>query len=191
MDLDSSSKLRQEKRQEKREYYSEVVLILFCPFRCLEDLRRQGQTFWDSYLEKEDSLLSDPVTFERLKNMQNWHESFYRSNRTLEEPHFDNDFIKEVAMEEEDDEEDDLLDLLDVEEFEDDDLMPSDEFVKSLVSLGIKNPLKLQPQKEKRLVVSSEEAQHAMDQLPTTSSKREFVPPGRAKLGTAVEVKNK
>lgn len=184
LDLHGKSGLSDAERTERREYYGQAVLICFYPFRCIEDLRNEGQSWWDAFLEREDELLADPKTTDILKNLQEWHESFCRASRNTEELHLHveqeiEDCEEDKGTDEESEiDEDEAFDQLAEEATE-----TTHHLVDVLSSLGSKNPLKLKPIPEKRFEVSSERATQAIQDMPKKRSRNSFVLPTRAKLG--------
>ena len=191
LDLHESSSLDEADRAENREYYGQAVLILFYPFRCVEDLRSESQSWWEAFLEKEETLLSDPVTCDILQNLQDWHESFCRSGRK-EEPDLEEEFEHDDGEENEDIEEDTLMHLPEDEENEldDVDLGTSKEFLEALASLGLSNPLKLKPQPEKKITISPADVQKAIQDMPKRRSRNAFVLPGRELVGERIATNN-
>lgn len=188
LDLHESSPLDEAVRLEKREYYGQAVLIFFYPFRCVEDLRNEGQSWWEAFLDKEETLLSDPVTRDILQNLQDWHESFCRSGRK-EEPDLEEEFEHDEG-EENGDIEDDHLPDDEENDIDDVDLGTSKEFLEALASLGISNPLKLRPQLEKQTTISIQDVEKAIQDMPKRRSRNAFMLPGRELVGERIAPSN-
>ncbi len=62
-----------------REYYGQAVLIMFQPFRTLQDLHDEKESWWEAYVRKSAILESKEETCRILWNMQNYYESFKSS----------------------------------------------------------------------------------------------------------------
>ena len=190
LDLAENSSLSAADRTEKREYYAEAVLIFFFPFRCVEDLRREGQSWWEAFLEKEEELLSNRITRDILQNLQDWHESFCRTGMR-EEPDLDEEFEHDDGIQAEDDEEDNLMDHPEEDEEQQEEFGTAKEFLDSLAALGSSNPLKLTPQPQKRVEISTEDVKQAIRDMPKKRSRSDFKLPGRETLGERIPPRSK
>ena len=89
-DLQEDSDLQIEERYERREKYGQAALIIFFPFRDIEDLRDPSTFWWDSYLKRKTTLDDSAKTKEIIHNIQNYYESFCRTRMNGHEPDFTN-----------------------------------------------------------------------------------------------------
>ena len=60
--------LQTKERYERKEKYDQAALIMFFPFREIEDLR---DPWWYSYLKRKTTLDDSPKTKEIIHNIQN------------------------------------------------------------------------------------------------------------------------
>jgi len=78
LDLQGDSKLDTEERDCRREQYAQGVLIMFRPFRSLQDLLNDGETWWQAYERQLPAIQQDKAAYAVIRNMQNYYESFCR-----------------------------------------------------------------------------------------------------------------
>lgn len=124
LDLDTHQEENSERPEDvqgavKRELYTQGTLIMFKPFRAIEDLYDlNDNNWWQAYLRQQSSLAEDSNTVAIFGNMQNYYESFCRSGKNSTEPEFPNDVNVHHQRGEgkSDNEENTALDLLESEE---------------------------------------------------------------------------
>ena len=77
--LEDASNLSEEERNERRERYGKCVMIMFRPFRTLEDLKTTDESWWSAYLRQKNEVLSNKKAKGVLENLQNFYESILQS----------------------------------------------------------------------------------------------------------------
>lgn len=184
-DLSDGSGVAEADRFEKRELYGQSVLILFQPFRRIEDLLGNGESWWSAYLRLKVSLVENRKTRTILSNIQDFYESFCREKQEEAEEHgMDNDFIKEMVkedvMEEKDIHDGFVLDSVGASSESCLGIGKINEFASKL-ALYKEFPLTLAPRNSEN--ISQEAANAAVEQMPAARSRNCFILPGRAQIG--------
>lgn len=82
--MEDDSNLPTDERNEYRETYGKSVLLMFRPFRTLNDLRNINETWWNAYLRQKEIILSNKTAKTVLENMQNFYESIVQSGDKTE-----------------------------------------------------------------------------------------------------------
>ena len=179
--LEDASNLSEEERNERRERYGKCVLIMFRPFRTLEDLKTTDESWWSAYLRQKNEVLSNKTAKSVLENLQNFYESILQSgdknqdaSRVPNTPDSDNEGDNGDANSDEENE--DIIDLA-VRESTNETLKkeavrPLDPFVQKLSSYS-KNPLQLNPIIS-TVKVSSKNATEAVSHLKLQKNSSSF-----------------
>lgn len=185
MDLSDESGIPVEERQEKREFYAQAVLIMFWPFRVLQDLLEENESWWDAYLRRRPVLLEETKTRHILQNIQDFYESFCRASvNEPQEEQMDQDLVSDmVADAGSEDEGNDAPELaIDI----DGELSATPdsadnvcEFVKML-TVSDNNPLLVSL--GSKVTVQKGDADIAISEIPERRTRDYFTLPGRASV---------
>ena len=175
-------------RAVKRELYGQGALIMFIPFRSLEDLYGPNDNnWWQAYLRHKPTLAENPKSIAVLGNMQNYYESFCRTGKNSTEPEFPNDVNQHRQQEEDaENEENAALDLLEGEQAlqnaETNDSVQSieDPLVSKLASFH--DSLFTVKTIDSAASVTFQQAKAAVNLLPPKNKKKGFSLPGRARV---------
>ena len=162
LDLGDNSTLDIKERDERRVRYAQGILIMFVPFRKLEDLKHSDESWWDAYLRHLPAIKQDKASYDIICNMQNFYESFCRGDSTVE-PVFDEDphqVIKGFLAEE------NIIDVVDENEPYDGSAAQGSNFVASLQRCSHKTLDLTPPQGSSFRDVSLEDARAAKARLP-------------------------
>lgn len=191
MDINSERPADKE-RAAKRELYGQGALVMFKPFRTVDDLyTADDANWWNAYIRSKPKLEENPETIATLGNMQNFYESFCRSGKNAMEPDFANDvnLQRELRRDRPDDDANDVLDLLAADQqlesadASDGIQVPENPFVAKLATLS---ESLYQIIRSNQSGISVEEAKTAINQLPTKKKPGTFSLPVRNRVNADV-----
>ena len=189
VELSDDSHVPHAEKTEKREFYAQAVLVMFCPFRVLTDLLDESETWWEAYLRKAPDLLADPKISSILSNMQDFYESFCRTSQTeAKDEEIDPEFVRQMVADGE--VEDDAHEIPDIAALEIDAQINCDDteklsdFVKTLAACK-QCPLHLKS--NTTATIDSSDAAAALKNVHGPRSKNNFTLPGRASVGLSLQ----
>lgn len=187
----NNNDLSSEEIELRKEQYAQGILVMFYPFRELEDLYDSAGTWWSSFKKREPELLANAKVSNIIGNIQNFYESFCRSGSDELLPPMKSTYDFEQSVEDEktvDNDDNNSKDDPNLICIETDNLEENEHWQKTdpfVATLAAQDNLtsKLVPLTQTN-EVSVIDAEKAVEAIKKKNNGEKFMLPGRAMLNT-------